>query len=142
MHLHVVVHLSEKPFLHRRESLPIEEERCVSSRYGTNYERSVKTGSTADSPYTDEIRRDSTVNDVRKAKKGNCRDSWTDDESFFFDQSKLEDKIDSQVHVIRPFYSLYTDALNYRTYRQVIRDQTYGDKTAQRISKTQKWLPF
>lgn len=41
-----------------------------------------------------------------------------------------EDKIDIRVKVIRPANSLFLDALNYRPYRLINKDQTNNDNIA------------
>lgn len=119
------VRLGEERFFHRREILPTGEAEHVPSWHGPRAEKKDETELTANSSDSDELRRDRPTRHTRWHKKGLHRDSWADNEPLPSCQSeKLEDETDLRLKMIRPANPLFMDALYYRTYRPVNRNET------------------
>lgn len=134
MYDHLQVKIVEKRFLRNGERLTVGKEEKSPDRHDVRrpinwthdhclrYENQNETALTADYSNLDYIRRDCSVRQTRKAMKWKHRDSCTDDEPFYCDQ--LKNEIDSRITVLRTVDCLFTDALDYRTYRLVNIDQT------------------
>lgn len=118
------VGLAEESLLHSRERLSTGKVAYIPRRHKPQSEKKGDTDSTADSSDTDKIRQDLPRRLTRKGKQGHHEDSGSDDEPFPFEQlEQSEDEINLQVKLIRPVSSLFTVALDYRTYRLVKRGQ-------------------
>lgn len=79
----------------------------------------VEKNSTLDVSSTDDIFRDRLLRQTQKFRKGHHRDDWTKHE--LFPSNQLEDEIYSGLNAIGFIESLFAPALDYRTYRWVIK---------------------